>query len=55
MYLKMHASPLTLAGSPYCPVQESIKNALDQANNNRTFVQPTPCSCTFSQTATPAQ
>ena len=27
--------------------QEALKNALDAANNNRTFVQATPCVFTF--------
>ena len=27
--------------------QEALKNALDKANNNLTFVQPTPCAFTF--------
>lgn len=53
--MALYKSPLTLAGSPYRPVEESIKNALDQANNNRTFVQPTACPYSFSQTATPTQ
>jgi len=38
---------LTLAGSPYRAYQEALKNALDNANNNKTFVQPTPCPFTF--------
>jgi hypothetical protein len=40
-------SPLTPAGSPYRPKQEAIKNALDMANNNRTFVQSSPCAYDF--------
>ena len=28
--------------------QEALKNALDRANNNLNFVQPTPCSYTFA-------
>jgi len=39
---------LTLAGSPYRAYQEALKNALDRANNNKTFVQPTPCPFTFA-------
>lgn len=35
----------TLAGHPERPAQEALKNALDAANNNRTFVQPTPATC----------
>jgi hypothetical protein len=38
---------LTLADSPYRAYQEALKNALDLANNNRTFVQPVPCPFTF--------
>jgi hypothetical protein len=40
---------LTLSGSPYREYQEALKDALDKANNNITFVQPTPCvsSCTL--------
>ena len=40
---------LTLAGGPYRAYQEALKNALDRANNNKTFVQPTPCPFTFGQ------
>lgn len=36
---------LTTAGSPYRTYQEDLKNALDRANNNQTFVQPTPATC----------
>jgi hypothetical protein len=39
---------LTLSGSPYRAYQEALKNALDKANNNKTFVQPTPCPFTFA-------
>lgn len=37
---------LTLAGSPNRAYQEALKNALDLANNNKTFVQPQPCAFT---------
>jgi hypothetical protein len=40
---------LTLAGSPYRAYQEALKNALDKANNNMTFVQPTPCPFSFAE------
>lgn len=33
-------------GGSYRAYQECLKNALDRANNNLTFVQPTPCSFT---------
>jgi hypothetical protein len=35
------------SGSPYRAYQEKLKNALDNANNNLTFVQSTPCTFTF--------
>jgi hypothetical protein len=38
--LSLHGS--TLAVSPYRAYQEALKNALDNANNNKTFVQPGP-------------
>jgi hypothetical protein len=40
---------LTLAGSPYRSYQETLKTALDNANNNFTFVQQSPCSYTFAE------
>lgn len=40
---------LVLDGSPYRAYQEALKNALDKANNNKTFVQPTPCPFTFAE------
>lgn len=39
------ADGLTVAGSAHRAHQEVLKNALDDANNNRTFVQPGPTSC----------
>ena len=39
--------PLTKSGSPFRAYQECLKNALDNANNNINFVQPTPCTFTF--------
>jgi hypothetical protein len=35
---------VTTSGSPYRAYQECLKNALDDANNNRNFVQSQPCS-----------
>jgi len=35
---------LVLDGSPYRSYQEALKNALDKANNNKTFVQSGPCA-----------
>jgi hypothetical protein len=40
---------LTLADSPYRAYQEALKNALDKANNNASFVQPTPCAFSFGE------
>ncbi|HEX5571442.1 MAG TPA: hypothetical protein VFX31_08655, partial [Ktedonobacterales bacterium] len=42
-------NPITLSGNPDRTYQEALKNALDNANNNKTFVQaagscPTPTS-----------
>jgi hypothetical protein len=39
---------LTVAAGPDRTYQEALKNALDKANNNLTFVQPTPCAFTFA-------
>jgi hypothetical protein len=39
---------LTLAGHPARAYQEALKNALDKANNNMNFVQPTACPYTFA-------
>ena len=36
-----------LAGDSWRSYQEALKNALDKANNNQTFVQATPCPFTF--------
>jgi hypothetical protein len=44
---------LTLAGVPPRAYQEWLKNALDNANNNRTFVQATACVFTFLNPVTP--
>ena len=43
--LCLHAT--AFAGDPNRSYQEALKNALDKANNNLTFVQPTPCPFTF--------
>lgn len=42
---------LVLSGSPYRSYQEALKNALDKANNNLTFVQPTPCAFSFEKSS----
>ncbi|MFN2489222.1 MAG: hypothetical protein ABR529_05735 [Actinomycetota bacterium] len=39
---------LTKDGSPYRAYQEALKNALDRANNNLTFAQPSPCAFSFA-------
>ncbi len=39
------ADGLTLSGNPDRALQEALKNALDNANNNETFVQSGPASC----------
>ena len=39
--------PTAFAGDAWRNYQEALKNALDKANNNLTFVQPTPCPFTF--------
>jgi len=39
--------PLTQAGSPDRACQEALKNALDDANNNKNFVQSSPCAFSF--------
>jgi hypothetical protein len=37
------AHPLALAGSPWRDYQTALKDALDRANNNQTFLQSGPC------------
>lgn len=37
------------AGDAWRSYQEALKNALDNANNNNTFVQPTPCPFSFPE------
>lgn len=39
---------VALADSPYRAYQEALKNALDAANNNQNFVQPTACAFSFA-------
>ncbi|HEX6749634.1 MAG TPA: hypothetical protein VF092_20245 [Longimicrobium sp.] len=38
---------VTTDGSPFRAYQEALKNALDKANNNLSFVQATPCAFSF--------
>lgn len=40
--------PYTPAGNPDRACQETLKNALDDGNNNKNFVQSSPCTFTFS-------
>ncbi len=40
---------LVLAGDPNRAYQEALKDALDDANNNETFVQAEPCPFTFAE------
>jgi hypothetical protein len=44
--LGVHGS--TPDGSPFRAYQESLKNALDQGNNNLNFVQGTACPFSFN-------
>jgi hypothetical protein len=37
----------TPSGDTNRPLQEALKNALDNANNNYSFVQPSPCAFSF--------
>jgi hypothetical protein len=41
------AHPLTKDGSPYRAYQECLKDALDDANNNKNFVESSPCPYSF--------
>ncbi len=41
------ANGLTVAAGPVRSYQEALKNALDNANNNKNFVQATPCPFSF--------
>lgn len=43
------ADGLVLAGHAQRSYQEALKNALDRANNNLTFVQATPCPFSFPE------
>jgi hypothetical protein len=39
---------VTMSGSPFRAYQESLKNALDDGNNNKNFVQATACPFSFN-------
>jgi hypothetical protein len=42
----------TPAGDPNRAIQECLKNALDDANNNKNFIQSAPCDVNYSGTET---
>jgi len=46
---ELGAHGLTLSGDANRSYQEALKNALDNANNNKNFVQAEPCNYTFSE------
>ena len=46
--VSLGANGNTVAAGPVRTYQEALKNALDKANNNLTFVQATPCAFTFA-------
>ncbi len=41
------ANGLTVVSGAVRSYREALKNALDKANNNLNFVQPTPCPFSF--------
>ena len=43
------AHPVTKTASPERALQECLKNALDDANNNKNFTESSPCPFSFSQ------
>jgi hypothetical protein len=45
---EIQAHGLTTSGSPDRPGQEALKDALEDANNNKSFTQSSPCTFTFS-------
>lgn len=45
---ELGAHPTAFSGDPWRSYQEALKDALDWANNNRTFVQPGPEACPFT-------
>lgn len=45
---ELAAHPITLAGNSSRALQECLKNALDQGNNNLNFVQSAPCTFGFA-------
>src|SRR5438093_2791256 len=47
------ADGYTPSGNPDRALQECLKNALDDANNNKNFVQGSPCPFTFGTETCP--
>lgn len=45
----LQGTGLILSGDALRPRAEALKNALDDANNNTNFVQPTPCDFEFEE------
>jgi hypothetical protein len=43
----LESNPYTPAGNPNRDEQETIKDALDDANNNDNFVCPEPCPVVY--------
>jgi hypothetical protein len=41
--IQLHGLTTAAADPVNRPIQECLKNALDDANNNKNFVQATPC------------
>ena len=44
---EIQSHPLTTSGSPDRAVQEALKDSLEDANNNKSFTQSSPCTFTF--------
>ena len=44
---EIQAHALTTSGSPYRAGQEALKDSLEDANNNKSFTQSSPCTFTF--------
>ena len=45
---ELTAHPLTLSGSAFRAHQECLKDALDDGNNNKNFVQAEACDVNYS-------
>lgn len=44
---EIQAHSLTTSGNPYRAVQQSLRDSLEDANNNKSFTQSSPCTFTF--------